>query len=76
MAWFAEYKRCLCYKQHKYYHWIKWYKKYLYNIWFDSLPTEEQERIIREKEKSLLYAKYTLSFLSRVAEVYGYSSKF
>lgn len=73
MAWWAEYKRCLCYRKHAYYHWVKWYKKYLYDIWFYNLPKDEQERIKRREEESLANAWAALSIIGSMRGFYRYA---
>lgn len=71
MAWYAEYLRCLRYKKHSYYHWIKWYKKYLYDVWFASLTPEQQAEIKRRKEIDEKRAKILLNVLMSAYTMYN-----
>lgn len=54
MAWWALYNWFVQFRKTPYDHWIFWYKKYLYDEWFNSLSEDEQRnelKRIRLKEE-------------------------
>lgn len=55
MAWWSLYKWFIQFKKTSYVNYISWYKRHLYNEWFNNLSTEEQDeeqkRIQKAKEK-------------------------
>lgn len=57
MAWYALYKWFIPWRKTPYINWIIWYKRHLYDEWFDNLPGDEQkaelerQKMIREKRK-------------------------
>lgn len=57
MAWYALYKWFIPWRKTPYINWIIWYKRYLYDEWFNSLSEDEQavelerKKMIMEKRK-------------------------
>lgn len=57
MAWYALYKWFIPWRKTSYTNWIIWYKRYLYDEWFNSLSEDEQavelerKKMIMEKRK-------------------------
>lgn len=53
MAWYALYKWFAPFRKTPYTDWNVWYSNKLYNDWFQSLTSDEQEKIktIRERRK-------------------------
>lgn len=57
MAWYSLYKWFIPWKKTPYINWISWYKRYLYDEWFNSLSTDgqkaelERKKMIKEKRK-------------------------
>lgn len=55
MAWYSLYKWFIQFRKSPYINYIQWYKKHLYEEWFNSLSEKEQqdelERVRRLREK-------------------------
>lgn len=55
MAWYALYKWFIPWRKTAYTNWISWYKRYLYNEWFNSLSEDgkktelDRQQEIKEK---------------------------
>lgn len=50
MAFYAWYKRVVYFRKAPYTNWIDWYRKQLYDEWFESLSEEEKDKVIRLQE--------------------------
>ena len=55
MAWWALYKWFIPFRKTPYTNWIRWYRIYLYDVWFENLSDSEKkrelDRIKKQKEK-------------------------
>lgn len=49
MAWYALYRWFKRFSTREYTNWIQWYKKKLYDDWFNSLTKEQQEQVLEVK---------------------------
>lgn len=51
MAWYALYKWFIPWRKTPYTNWVDWYSNKLYNDWWNSLPKERQEYLIKRQEE-------------------------
>lgn len=51
MAWYALYKWFIQFRKTPYDDVIKWYKRFLYEEWFNSLPEDKQKAELERKRK-------------------------
>lgn len=70
MAWYALYKWFIPWRKISYVNWISWYKRYLYDIWYESLSEDdrlkEKERLRKVKEKRIREGEMALEHLSQM----------
>ncbi len=51
MAWYALYKWFIQFRKIPYINYINWYKRFLYEEWFNNLPNEEQRAELIRQQK-------------------------
>ena len=70
MAWYALYKWSVPWQKTSCFNWIRWYRKYLYDKWFDNLSEEKKQkelcRIEQIKQKQEEDGEQVFANLSRL----------
>lgn len=68
MAWYALYKWFIPWRKTPYTNWVDWYSNKLYNEWWNSLPKERREYLLKRQEERKL--KEDLHML-KLLQTYG-----
>lgn len=70
MAWFALYKWFIPWRKTPYINLISWYKRYLYDMWYESLSEDnkvrERERVQKLENKRIREGEIALEHLSQI----------